>query len=283
LIDLHTHTTASDGCLAPTELVRRAAAGGIRTLSVTDHDTVGGLAESGVAAAEHGLELVAGIEITAVYRLRDVHILGYFFDPSSSELTAFLSAQREDRVRRVRAIATRLAALGVAVDVEDIIARAAVMEGHAVGRPAVARALVAAGHASSTSVAFDRWIGDGKAAFVPRTGPSPEDVVGIIARAGGLSSLAHPGLLGRDDLIPSMAEAGLGAIEAYHPEHDRRTTERYKNLARKYQLAVSGGSDYHADDRDRRLGSAVLPPDEYRVLADRAAIRRARGTKNDEP
>ncbi len=274
MIDLHTHTTASDGCLTPSELVQRAAGRGIRTLSVTDHDTVGGLAAARAAAIEHGIELVAGIEITAVSGQRDVHILGYFFDPSSVELASFLHAQRADRVRRVRAIATRLEALGVPVDVEDIIARAASIEGQAVGRPAIARALVAAGHASSASAAFDRWIGDGRAAFVPRSGPPPGEVVGIIARAGGLSSLAHPGLLGRDDLIPNLVHAGLGAIEVYHPEHDGRTTRRYRDVARKFQLAVSGGSDYHADDRDRALGSALLPAEDYRELAARASARR---------
>jgi 3',5'-nucleoside bisphosphate phosphatase len=268
VIDLHLHTTASDGHLAPARLVARARAAGITVLSVTDHDTVAGLAEARSAAETLGLAFVAGIEITAVERAKDVHLLGYFFDPEDPDLAAFLTAQRADRVRRVAAIAARLAALGVPIDAAALTRRTAERPGTSVGRPQVADALVAAGHVADRTEAFDRFIGADGPAFVPRQGASPEEVIAIIRRAGGLASLAHPVLVRNDAIIARLAAAGLPALEVCHAEHDAATEHHYRQIAAANCLAVTGGSDFHGDSSHHpaALGVVHLPPEDFARL-----------------
>ncbi len=270
MIDLHTHTTASDGALTPRELVERAHGLGIRTLSVTDHDTLAGVPAAAAAAAACGMELLPGIEITAVHEGRDVHMLAYFRDPQPAGLAPFLEHQRQDRARRARAMSARLASLGAPIDMEDLIAGAAAA-GKAVARPTVARALLDAGHVTSLQQAFDRWLADGKPAYVPRTGASPAEVIRLVRRSGGVPVLAHPGLLRKDELIPDLVAAGLGAIEAYHSDHDSGTRSRYLRVAERHGLAVSGGSDFHADDHPRAgcLGRVGLPRERFMPLFQR--------------
>ncbi|MCY3846202.1 MAG: PHP domain-containing protein [Acidobacteria bacterium] len=274
MIDLHMHTTASDGTLAPAALVDRAHAIGIRTMSVTDHDTMAGVPEAAAAAAGRGIELLPGIEITAVADGRDVHMLAYFLDPAPARLDRFLADQREDRVRRAREMGEKLAALAVPIPIEGLIEKASAA-GRAVARPVVARALVEAGHCATPQEAFDRWLADGGPAYVARRGASPAEVVRLVAEAGGLVSLAHPGLLRRDELIPGLAESGLGAIEAFHSDHDAAAEARYQRLADRLGLAVSGGSDFHGErhHRAKSFGRVGLPPVRYETLVER--VRRA--------
>ena len=273
MIDLHLHTTASDGTLDPAALVARAHDAGVRTLSVTDHDTMSGVPVAAEAASKLGLEFLPGVEITAVLERRDVHLLGYFLDPSPPALESFLQAQRDDRITRARSMSDKLAELGVPIAIDPIIESAAA-EGRSVARPLLARALVEAGHASSLREGFDRWIGDGGTAYVPRTGSSPADVVRLISRAGGVSSVAHPRLLNRDSLVPSLAKAGLAAIEVYHPEHDRTAQAHYRQLAVQHELVVSGGSDFHGDDHHRAssLGSVGVPREAFMPLLQRLVL-----------
>jgi predicted metal-dependent phosphoesterase TrpH len=261
LIDLHLHTTASDGSLAPRALVARAAAAGLSVLAVTDHDTVAGLADARAEAGARGLTLVDGIEITAVEAGRDVHMLGYFFDPENASLGAFLHAQRADRVRRVTEIAERLRALGCPIDSAPLLASACGQTGKSIGRPQIADALTAAGYARDRDDAFARLLGNGCPAYVPRCGPSPEEVVGIVETAGGIVSIAHPGLLQNDGLIARLAGAGLSAIEARHSDHDDATEQHYRRMAERLGLAVSGGSDFHGDSGHHpgALGVVTLP------------------------
>jgi predicted metal-dependent phosphoesterase TrpH len=265
LIDLHVHSDASDGLYGPVELVRRAAAAGVSVLSVTDHDTMAATAAVASHGAAQGIETLPGIEITAVLEGRDIHVLGYFLDPASPSLDQFLGGQRADRVRRLRAMAERLSGLGCPIDIDEIAAKAASTPGRTIGRPQLARALVAAGHAASVNEAFNQYLATGRPAFVPRSGASPEEVITLIRAAGGLSSLAHPGLLARDDLIPDLARAGLTAIEVYHPEHPPETQGRYLALAHGLGLGVTGGSDYHGDGTHRvpNLGVVGLPVEAY--------------------
>jgi predicted metal-dependent phosphoesterase TrpH len=266
------HTTASDGRSTPERLIERAARRGIRTCAVTDHDTVAGLDRARATGERVGVRVVAGIEITAVSAGADVHMLGYFFDPAHEELTAFLVAQREDRARRVVEMLDRLEALGIVLPREAIFAGAGKIAGKAIGRPAIARQLVALGHVKDIAEAFDRYLKLGQPAFVPRRGASPADVAQLIGRAGGVSSFAHPGKLGLDDLIAPLASAGLTAIEVFHPDHDRAAVEKYGALARALGLAVSGGSDYHGPHAGRTdaLGQIDLPADAFDELWRRA-------------
>jgi 3',5'-nucleoside bisphosphate phosphatase len=264
LIDLHLHTTASDGRLAPAELVARAGAAGITAMSVTDHDTVAGLAEARQAASEHGIEFVDGIEITAVYLGRDVHLLGYFFRPSDESLTTFLASMRMRRVERVREIGARLATLGVPIDVDALLEVATRSPGVSVGRPAIARALIDAGHVASMQEAFDRYLATGQAAFVPRVGCKPEEVVDVIHRAGGVASMAHPGVTKQPTVLASLVTRGLDALEAYHSDHLSPTRDDLLTFARTHHLLVTGGSDFHGDDsRHRPLGGVALPASEF--------------------
>jgi len=262
VIDLHTHTDASDGRLTSHELVERAWKAGIRVLGVTDHDTVAGLPAARQAAAAFGLTLVDGVEVTAVERGRDVHVLGYFVDPGNADLSTFLARQREQRTARVREIGARLERIGAPIDVARLLASREAKE--AIGRPAVAAALIAAGHATSQADAFDRFLGERGAAWVPREGPSVAQVIDLLHGIRAIVSLAHPGLNRCDERIPEWAAAGLDAIEVFHSEHSPEDVTRYRALAATLNLAVTGGSDYHGYDHGSRahLGSVSLPPEE---------------------
>jgi 3',5'-nucleoside bisphosphate phosphatase len=271
LIDLHTHTTASDGRRTPSDLVACAAAAGVTVLSVTDHDTLAGCQPAALASEAAGVEFVPGTEITAVREGVDVHILGYFIDPRSPLLLGFLAEQRRRRLDRAREMIARLERYGIVLDAGSILEPGLADPAKAVGRPWIARALLQAGHVATIGEAFDRWIARGRPAYVPRLAAPPEDVLTRIHQAGGLASLAHPGLLGRDEWIPELAEAGADALEAYHTEHDAGQTAHYLSLAARLGLAVSGGSDYHADHSHGAAapGEVSLPREQYERLKER--------------
>jgi 3',5'-nucleoside bisphosphate phosphatase len=271
VIDLHLHTTASDGRSSPEDLVKAAVRSRLTTLSVTDHDTVAALDRVAAACESAGIDWVPGIEITAIRDDADVHVLGYFFDHRSPVLAAFLDAQVADRQRRVREMIDRLDALGVHVEAGDVLVGHGGLDARWIGRPLLARALVRAGHVRTPREAFDLYLAENGAAWVPRRAPSPEDVIDIIHRVGGIASLAHPGLMGHDEWIPPMASAGLDALEAYYIEHSPEMTTHYRVLAERLGLAMSGGSDYHGDPSHgpSRPGSVSLPGPAYAGLKQR--------------
>lgn len=270
MIDLHTHTTASDGRCTPAELVARAASAGVQVLSVTDHDTTAACAPVAAACAQAGIEFVPGIEITAVVDGKDVHMLGYFIDSDDAQLGAFLAEARRMRIDRIRRMVRKLAEHGIALDVEAVLSPGTTDTKKAAGRPWIARALIAAGHVATIGEAFDRWLATGRPAFVERIGPSPEDVVREVHGAHGIAAIAHPGILQRDDLIPGLARAGMDAIEAYHSKHLADDTVRYITLADRLGLAVTGGSDYHADpNASIQVGSVTLPRELFEALKKR--------------
>ena len=275
MIDLHTHTTASDGKCSPSELVARAAAAGVTVLAVTDHDTCDACDEARQSCAAAGITFVNGIEITAVREEVDIHVLGYFFDPESPSLRVFLAEQRRRRLERVGRIIAQLAKLGLPLDADAILRPATDHPGKAIGRPAIARALVAGGYVKTSNEAFATWLSRGRPAFVAREGAAPDTVIAQIHDAGGVASLAHPGLLRRDPWIAGLASAGLDALEAYHTNHDEEATGRYRSTADRLGLAVSGGSDYHADESHGavRPGSVSLPADAFDQLRERATRR----------
>ena len=273
MIDLHMHTTASDGLSTPGVLIGQLQAAGITTFAITDHDTVAACGEMARRARDARLRFIPGIEITAVHDQTDVHLLGYFIDEEDPALRAFLAASRDDRLRRAREMGERLAALGVPIDIDRILAESGgPYSGKAIGRPAVARALVSAGHAATVQDAFDRYVAEGRPAYVGRIGASPAEVVGIIRDAGGVTSFAHPGLTGRDELIAPLAAAGLCAIECFHSEHDEATTAKYLALARAHDLAVTGGSDFHGVGpwHERGFGTVALPQEHFDAFVIRA-------------
>ena len=274
MIDLHTHTTASDGRCTPAELVARAAGAGVTVLSVTDHDTVDAADAAGQACATSGIAFVPGIEITAVRDELDVHVLGYFLDPASPGLRAFLAEQRLRRVERAGLMIAKLATLGLHLDADAVLRRARDQPGKSIGRPVIARALIEAGYVKSISEAFDNWLSSGRPGFVAREGAPPDEVIAQIHGAGGIASLAHPGPLQRDEWIADLVSSGLDAIEVYHSNHDEDAARRYRSIADRLGLGVSGGSDYHADDsHGANPGSVSLPSADFDQLRDRATSR----------
>ena len=271
MIDLHLHTTASDGRCTPAELVERAARAGLTVMAVTDHDTTAAVSEVADAGRARGIEVIAGIEITAVEDGRDIHMLGYFINPADVQLSGFLSRQRTQRIERVKAAGDRLAQLGMPIDVTPLVAQAAQEGGHSIGRPQIARAMIAAGYVADSREAFDRWLATGRPAFVPRGGPPPEDVMAIVHAAGGLVSLAHPGQTAVDPRIGDYVKAGLDALEVYHPDHDTLSTAKYREVASRLTLLVTGGSDFHGDPAHGwEPGAVTLPADAWRRLRDAA-------------
>jgi 3',5'-nucleoside bisphosphate phosphatase len=253
IVDLHTHTSRSDGILEPTALVHDVAAAGVRFLSITDHDTLGGFRELTASPdlIPHGLELIAGVEINAIARgipLQDgeLHILGFGMDPADEAFEAALAEQRASRRRRFERTVTRLAEIGMPIDAH--VADIDLARDDALGRPTVARALVAAGHATSVEDAFRRLIGWGGPAYVPREGLGPVAAIETIAAAGGLPVLAHfseaPVQLG---LLQELRDAGLRGLEVYYRTFAAETVVLVADVAKRLGFVATGGSDYHGD------------------------------------
>ena len=273
-VDLHTHTTASDGTLSPSELVRAAARRGVRVLAVTDHDSTDGLRDALAEAEQHRpLTIVPGLEINCDVPGAEVHVLGYLVDHEAAWFQDFLREQRAERVARVHRIAARLAELGLPIDPAEVFA--IVKEG-AAGRPHVAQVMVQRGYVKSVREAFDRYLHVNGPANVPRKRLTPAEAVRIIRRARGVPVFAHPGLADRDALIPELVEAGLMGIEAIYAEHSAAQTAHYQDLCRRHGLIATGGSDYHGErsGRTNPLGHPPVPMSVYVELKD--AAQRAR-------
>jgi predicted metal-dependent phosphoesterase TrpH len=273
-VDLHTHTTASDGTFRPSELVAEAARRGVRVLAVTDHDSTDGLAEAIEAARAHPpLAIVPGIEINCDVVGAEIHVLGYGMDYEAPWFREFCLAQRAERRARVYRIAERLAALGLPIDVERVFAL--VQEGSA-GRPHVARVMLERGYVKTVREAFDKYLASGKPAHVPRKKLTPEDAVRLLRRAGGVPVFAHPGLADRDALIESMVAAGLMGIECYYSEHSPAQRGAYLDLCRRHDLVATGGSDFHGPQvRAATLGHPTVPLAAWDALRAKMAQARA--------
>jgi predicted metal-dependent phosphoesterase TrpH len=236
-------------------------------MAVTDHDTTAAVDDVQALARARGVEAVSGIEITAVDEGADVHVLGYFLDPGDAALSTFLARQRAARVARVEAIARRLASLGLPIDVTPLLADAGTRTGQSIGRPQIARAMVAAGYVADTREAFDRWLGRGQPGFVPREGAASEDVISVIHGAGGVASIAHPGKSITDARLVALRREGLDALEAFHPDHDAALVDHYVRLAG--SLGLTGGSDFHGDPtHGLSPGSVTLPQGEWQRLRE---------------
>ena len=277
VIDLHSHTLHSDGQRSPEELVAEAAATGLTVLSLTDHDTVSGIAAATAAATRRGIRLVPGIELSCELHGREVHVLGHFLDPCSApvlELATSMLAERRDRMERMVALAQAAGFKGVTLD--RVIAASG---GENLGRPHLARALVDCGHAKSVKDAFDRFLHSRGPLWVDRRRLSVVEAVELVRNAGGTSSIAHPGANGvsRQEL-KLCAEAGLDAVEAVHPDHVPTQVEAYERWAAEMKLLVTAGSDYHgpAVQPDRKLGDRTLSAERFAALEERSRNPKSR-------
>lgn len=269
-IDLHAHTTASDGLLAPSALVELAVARGIRSLAVTDHDTTGGVAEAMTAGRALGVTVIPGVEINTTVAGHEVHILGYFIDYRHPQLQAFFAEQRIGRERRATRMVENLQALGMPLSLDAVRAEA---QDAPLGRPHVARAMVAAGYARSVPDAFLYWLRAGRPAYVARTELTPQTATGVIRRFGGVPVLAHPAsLLDLESWVARLSDVGLAGLECYYPGYRPAVRSALLALARRYQLIPTGGSDFHSPDRRRGilLGSVAVPPETPALLLARA-------------
>lgn len=254
--DLHMHTTASDGTLAPAEMVALAHARGLEAIAITDHDTVAGLAEAAAAGARLGLTVIPGVELSCEVPKAEVHLLGYLCDFASPAMERLLAELRGGRRRRAAESVERLRQAGYAVALNEVLT----LGGESVGRPHIAAVLVAAGHAGSVKEAFDRFLTRGRVGYVPRPRLTPTEAIQAVRQAGGVPVLAHPGLIGNDDWVTAAIEAGVMGLEAYHSDHSPAQSHRYAEWAARAGLLITGGSDSHGDK-----GARPVPPGYVRV------------------
>ncbi|MDT0342531.1 PHP domain-containing protein [Streptomyces litchfieldiae] len=270
-IDLHTHSTASDGTDSPAELVMNAAAAGLDVVALTDHDTVAGH-PAAAAALPPGLTLVTGAEISCRLDGVSLHMLAYLFDPDEPELARERDLLRDDRVPRARAIVGRLRELGVPITWE----RVRELAPGAVGRPHIAAAMVETGVIEEVSAAFTReWIGDGGRAHVDKHELDAVTAIGLIHDAGGVAVFAHPLAARRGRVVPDaaiarLAAAGLDGVEVDHLDHDGATRDRLRAMARELDLLTTGSSDYHGTRKPCRLGEHTTDPEVYAAIVARA-------------
>ncbi|MFE0703450.1 PHP domain-containing protein [Streptomyces sp. NPDC058872] len=272
-IDLHTHSTASDGTDSPAELVRNAAAAGLDVVALTDHDTTRGHAEA-IAALPEGLTLVTGAELSCRMDGIGLHMLAYLFDPEEPALLAERELVRDDRVPRARGMVDKLRELGVPVTWEQV---ARIAGDGSVGRPHVAEALVELGVVPDVSAAFTPdWLADGGRAYVEKHEWDPVDAIRLVKAAGGVTVFAHPLAVKRGQVLPEasiarLAEAGLDGIEVDHMDHDEPTRARLRGLAKELGLLGTGSSDYHGSRKTCRLGEYTTDPEIYGEITRRAA------------
>jgi len=243
--DLHIHTHFSDGTFSPEQVVAEARACDLAAISITDHDTLDGIAPAQAAAAGSGLEVIAGIELSCEIEKKDIHLLGYYVDCADDDLQKVLVKMRDVRVKRIEQMLVTLKEQGVErITLDDVLS---LTRCDAVGRLHLATMLQQKGYVASIQEAFTRFIGEGCPAYVPKHKQTPHEAIELIRRVGGVAVLAHPMINNRDELIPGFVEAGLQGIEAYYPNASKTTVAFYRGLAEKYHLVATGGSDAHGD------------------------------------
>jgi 3',5'-nucleoside bisphosphate phosphatase len=267
-IDLHTHSLRSDGALSPADLVKRAAARGVKIQALSDHDTLVGVAEAVATGTELGVRIISATELNTESEWGDAHVLGYFVDPNDAALEERLRWLRENRGKRIELMVEKLNTLGYAVDLTRVLE---IAQGGALGRPHLAQALFEKGYVRSYDEAFDTLIAKDSPAYVARIGLDPFEAVALVRTHGGVPSLAHPGtVIGLDDLLPKLVAAGLAGIEAYYGEHSPEMTARCLARAREFDLVSTGGSDFHGrGEHGTDLGGVFVPPETIERLESR--------------
>ncbi len=270
MIDLHSHTTASDGQHSPTELVRLAHAAGVTRLAVTDHDTLGGLAEAIEAARAFGLEVIPGIEVSTSILGKDIHVLGHFIRTDNPALVAFAAQQEGERRARMERMVGNLKVMGIPISMAQV---ERIAGSDNLCRPHLARALVELGICRDNQEAFSRFIGDGLPGYSPHQRPDAAEAIRIIRGAGGVATLAHPASDGVDRYqIGQLKSLGMGGLEVFHSDHNSSVRQKYLKIARELDLVPTAGSDFHGDKvaPNAVLGTASLAPEYFEALKARA-------------
>lgn len=245
-VDLHIHTSFSDGYYSPDQVIYKAKENGIDVLSITDHDNLNGIPDAVEAAKEFGIEVIPGVEISSDISDREVHILAYFVEQNNPELERYLSFFREERIKRAERIVKKLNTLGLSLHINDVLEFA---QNCAVGRPHIAQAMLEKNLVSTYFEAFNKYIGNGCPAYEKKVHISPQSAFKIIADAGGLSFIAHPGYM-PESILKALIEGGVDGIEVLHPSHSPQQIKFYKGIVNEYFLLESGGSDFHGGKRD---------------------------------
>jgi 3',5'-nucleoside bisphosphate phosphatase len=271
--DLHLHTNFSDGTFSPEELVLQAQKAGLSCIALTDHDTVEGCARTAAATAAVKMEFISGTELTAELDDTELHVLGYFLDTQNEKLLTEIAKFQAVRQKRIHEMVARVNELGVPLEVESVFALA---NCKSPGRPHVARALVKAGLVKNMDEAFDRFLKKGRPAWVPKSKISALEAIELIHQAGGLAVMAHPGLNRTDEIIPGLVDSGLDGIECFHTKHSTAMSERYLEIADKFDLLVTGGSDCHGFSKGKPLiGTVKLPYEHVEKLKAIVAERKS--------
>lgn len=268
LTELHCHSNASDGAFSPSDLIAHAHAAGVELLALTDHDTIAGDAEAVQAGARLGVRVIPGIEISALSKLGEIHILGYNMRPQTDALREEIAKLRDARAGRAKAILQKLHELGIVIPFEVVQKLA----GDAIiGRPYIARALVAGGFVKDIQAAFDDYLADGKPANVPMQVLTPAQAITLIHACGGVAVVAHPGLYHLDHaaLIDELAAHGLDGVEVYYPDHGPLDVQKFERLAREHNLLRTGGSDFHTPMGEVAIGSIRLPEDALKEFVEK--------------
>jgi predicted metal-dependent phosphoesterase TrpH len=250
LVDLHIHSTHSDGRQTPQEVVDRGLTLGLKAIAITDHDTVSGYVEAAAYAAGKAIEVISGVELSTSQTDEDIHLLGYLIRPDHSRLLETLERFRRIRYERGLKMLDRLADLGMPFYFDEVLQAAGSAP---VGRPHFAEVMLKRGYVSAYDEAFQKYIGLGGPAYVPKAKLTPAEAIELVHDAGGMAVMAHPILSNCDELIAPMVAAGLDGIEIYHPTHNRTARKKYRQIARQYGLVVTGGSDSH--NRAGRYGA----------------------------
>ena len=272
-IDLHMHSTASDGVLSPTEVVRLARERGLTTIALTDHDTTAGWEEAMAAGRELGVEVLGGFEINSETNLGHIDFLVYGADANNAALQDFLLTIRDARVGRAKGMVNKLADLGMPIEWQRVLHFAG--DAKSIARPHVARALVEAGYVASTQEAFDKYLNDQGPAYVHRLEIKPQEVIDTVHQAGGVIVLSSPTHSGTTPLTAQLAELGMDGIEVYYFDHTEEIMVQLLALAEQHHLIVTGGSDFHGDKTHSELGSVVVPAEVLPKLKERIAARQA--------
>ena len=274
-IDLQSHSTASDGALPPAQVMAAAREAGLYAIALTDHDTVDGLADAQAAADAHGVRLVPGVELSTHFGEDELHLLGLHLQDTDVMRDALEALQR-DRITRAGSIVTLLNRAGIPITMESVLAEAA---GAAVGRPHVARVMVAGGYVREFREAFDKWLGWDRPAFVGKPRFEVADGIALVHKAGGLAVWAHPGETATAARVATLASVGLDGVEVLHPSHPPYLVERLFGVVEAAGLVPSGGSDWHgAAEGPRRLGGQLVPKTWLDWQDARVAARRAGGS-----
>ncbi len=278
-IDLHLHTSCSDGLDTPETLVRQAVDEGYRAIAITDHDTVDGVVRGLVAACGTGLEVIPGIELSSMDDGDDIHILGYYIDYTDQVFLKQIKFFMEKRHERAEKIVEALNHLGLDISIDMVLK---VAHGAPIGRPHIAEALLSENLVNFYGEAFIRYIGSDGPAYVPKYQLSPREAIELVLRTGGIPVIAHPAAIRRDYIIHELVEYGLMGIEAIHPLHPPEKQEYYRRLAAQYGLFITGGSDWHGEGRRRSFDNVLdvtgIPPEtveRMKRIADR--LKRSRG------